>query len=240
MTIDNEPLSMDRRRLILLAALAGLFTLLALSGLPQQLSLANLKAQQAELQAWVAAAPVVAALAYAAFYVLFTALALPGAQVLTLAGGLLFGIAWGLGLASLASTMGATLAFLGSRFLFRDSLHARCGAHLQAIEEGLRRDGLWYLLSLRLIAIVPFFLINLVMGLTPVRVRDYVWVSWAGMLPGTFLYVLAGTELGAITRASDILSARILLLFVALALFPLVLRLLMPQPAAAEPWKARQ
>ena len=206
--------------LLVLALVAGFFA----SGLHRQLDLDTLKAGMAGFAAWRETSPVLVAALYFAAYVAVTALSLPGAAVMTLAGGALFGLGWGLLIVSFASTIGATLAFLVSRHLLRDSVHARFGARLRAIDEGIARDGAFYLFSLRLVPAFPFFLINLLMGLTPIRTRTFYWVSQLGMLPGTLVYVNAGTELGAVDSLAGVLSPGLVASFVLLGLFPLLAR----------------
>ena len=143
---------------------------------------------------------------------------------MTLLGGALFGRVLGTVLVSAASTLGATLAFLGSRYLLGDWVQSRYGGRLRAINEGIERDGAYYLFMLRLVPLVPFFLINLGMGLTPIGVGTYVVTSWAGMLLGTFLYVNAGTAIATIESPADVLSPTILISFVALGVVPLLIR----------------
>lgn len=157
-------------------------------------------------------------------YVLMAALSLPGATVMGLAGGAVFGF-WVATLAvSFASTLGATLAFLMSRHLFRDLVQRRFGDRLAAVNEGVAREGAWYLFTLRLIPVFPFFVINLLMGLTPMPTRTFYWVSQLGMLGGTMVYVNAGKELGNLTSLSGILSPSLLLAFALLGLFPLLVK----------------
>jgi pyruvate/2-oxoglutarate dehydrogenase complex dihydrolipoamide dehydrogenase (E3) component/uncharacterized membrane protein YdjX (TVP38/TMEM64 family) len=207
--------------LLLVLALAAAFFA---SGLHRQLDLDALKAGMGGFAAWREASPLLVAALYFAAYVAVTALSLPGAAVMTLAGGALFGLGWGLLIVSFASTIGATLAFLVSRHLLRDSVQARAGERLKAINDGIARDGAFYLFSLRLVPAFPFFLINLLMGLTPIRTRTFYWVSQLGMLPGTLVYVNAGTELGAVNSLAGVLSPALLASFVLLGLFPLLAR----------------
>ena len=211
-------------RLILLAVLAIAAWALWRSGLLDQLSLEGLKARQEALQGWTAAHSVGAAVGFFALYVLVAGLSLPGAAILTLAAGALFGLVEGTLLASFASTIGATLAFLASRFLFRDAIRNRYGERLRAFDEGIARDGGFYLFTLRLVPVFPFFVINLVAGLTALTVRSFYWVSQAGMLPGTIAYVYAGTQLARIREAGDILSPGLLGAFALLGLMPLLMR----------------
>lgn len=157
-------------------------------------------------------------------YVLMAALSLPGATVMGLAGGAVFGF-WAATVAvSFASTMGATLAFLMSRYLFRDFVQSRFGDRLAAMNAGVAREGAWYLFTLRLIPVFPFFVINLLMGLTPMPVRTFYWVSQLGMLGGTMVYVNAGKELGQLESLSGILSPSLLLAFALLGIFPLAVK----------------
>ncbi|MGW8312974.1 MAG: FAD-dependent oxidoreductase, partial [Desulfuromonadales bacterium] len=159
---------------------------------------------------------------YFVIYVVVTALSLPGATVMTLAGGALLGFWTALVTVSFASTIGATLAFLASRFLLRDWVQAKFGDKLKAVNQGIRREGSFYLFTLRLVPLFPFFVINLVMGLTPMRTLVYYGVSQLGMLPGTAVYVNAGTQLGQIESAAGILSPGLLVSFVLLGIFPLL------------------
>ncbi len=164
----------------------------------------------------------IAALGYFAAYVAVTGLSLPGAAIMTLAGGAVFGLAWGTVIVSFASTLGATLAFLASRYLFRDAIQRRYGSRLQAFDAGIARDGAFYLFTLRLVPAFPFFVINLLMGLTPLRTWTFYWVSQAGMLAGTLVYVNAGTQLARIDSLRGILSPGLIGSFLLLGLFPLI------------------
>jgi dihydrolipoamide dehydrogenase len=203
-------------------------------------TLETLKAQQEAIAAYRTARPFLAITIYGLLYVAVTGLSLPGAAVLTLAGGAVFGLLWGTVIVSFASTIGATLAFLASRFLFRDAVKARFGERLKAIDSGIARDGAFYLFTLRLVPAFPFFVINLLMGLTAIPTRTFYWVSQVGMLPGTLVYVNAGTQLAKIESLSDILSPGLLLSFALLGLFPLLARRLVDAIKARklyEPWE---
>ena len=160
-------------------------------------------------------------------YILITALSLPGAAVMTLAGGALLGFWLGTLAASLASTIGATLACFVSRYVLRDWVQGKFGDKLAAINRGIEKEGKFYLFTLRLIPIFPFFVINLVMGLTTISLVTFYWVSQLGMLPGTMVYVNAGKELARIDSLSGILSPGLIFSFVLLGLFPLVVKKLM-------------
>jgi pyruvate/2-oxoglutarate dehydrogenase complex dihydrolipoamide dehydrogenase (E3) component/uncharacterized membrane protein YdjX (TVP38/TMEM64 family) len=191
------------------------------------LSLAYLKESQASFAALYAQSPWFVRSAYFALYVAVASLSLPGAAILTLAGGGVLGLGWGLLLVSFASTLGATVSFLMARFVLQASVQARFGARLAEINRGVERDGPLYLFSLRLIPVVPFFVINLVMGLTTMRTWTFYWVSQLGMLAGTAVYVNAGTQLAQIQSLRDIVSPGLLSSFVLLGLFPLVARKVM-------------
>ena len=213
---------MNRQKLLLLAVFAlGLLLFFSL-GLGRYLSLDYLQHSQSALAARYAANPLAFALAYLLVYVLATALSFPGATVLTLAGGAVFGWAWGLLLVSFASSLGATLAFLAARYVLRDTVQARFGTRLAEIDRGLARDGAWYLFTLRLVPLVPFFVINLAFGLTRMRTLTFYLVSQIGMLAGTSVYVLAGTQLAQVHSLSGILSPTLIASFVLLGLFPLL------------------
>jgi len=188
------------------------------------LSLDFYKSQQAAIDAYRAANPLPAAGIFSLIYIAVTALSVPGAAVLTLVGGAIFGLAWGTLIISFASTIGATLAFLVARFLLRGWVQTRFSRRLKAINAGIERDGPFYLFTLRLVPIFPFFVINLVMGLTPIRTWTFYWVSQIGMLAGTLVYVNAGTQLGRIESVRGILSPEVLGSFALLGIFPLVAR----------------
>lgn len=211
---------MNRTRLLLALVMGGLIGAFFALDLGRYLTLDALQAQQAAVAQWVDSHFVSTSLLFVLIYVLSTALSLPGASLLTLGGSALFGVAWGLLLVSFASTLGATLAFLSARFLLRDWVTARFGDKLATFQSGMAKEGAFYLLSLRLIPIFPFFLVNLLMGLTPIRVSTYYWVSQLGMLPGTFVYVLAGSELGQLTSTGNILSPGLMVALTLLGLMP--------------------
>jgi pyruvate/2-oxoglutarate dehydrogenase complex dihydrolipoamide dehydrogenase (E3) component/uncharacterized membrane protein YdjX (TVP38/TMEM64 family) len=215
---------MNHKKLILLVLLAGAVAAFFALDLGQYLSLQALKAQQANIAAFRAERPVLAIGLYFAIYVVTTALSLPGAALLTLAGGAVFGLLWGTVIVSFASTLGATLAFLMARFFLRDWVAARFGQRLAAIDEGVRREGAFYLFTLRLVPAFPFFLVNLLLGLTAMKARTFYWVSQLGMLAGTVVYVNAGTQLAQLESLAGILSPALLGAFVLLGIFPLIAR----------------
>lgn len=212
-----------RKILVLLALVATVGAFFAL-GWNRYFSLEFLKESQARFAELRATQPLTMAAAYFVTYVAVTALSLPGATIVTLAGGALFGLGWGLLLVSFASSIGATLAFLTARFLLRDSVQSRFGQRLAEINRGIDKDGAFYLFTLRLIPVVPFFVINLLMGLTKMKARTFYWVSQLGMLAGTAVYVNAGTQLGQLNSLQGILSPALLGSFVLLGLFPLMAR----------------
>ncbi|BEE17046.1 pyridine nucleotide-disulfide oxidoreductase [Aeromonas enteropelogenes] len=215
---------MTRARLLLLLVMGCLIGAFFAFDLGHYLSLSELQARQESLALWVDRHFVTASLLFLVIYVLSTALSLPGASLLTLAGSAVFGVAWGLLLVSFASSLGATLAFLSARFLLRDWVSARFGDKLATFQAGMAKDGAFYLLSLRLIPIFPFFLVNLLMGLTPIRVSTYYWVSQLGMLPGTFVFVLAGSELATLTSTGNILSPGLMVALTLLGLMPWLMK----------------
>ena len=213
---------MTRGRLLLLFVVVALIAAFFLFGLGRFFSLDYLKSQKVALDAWYLAHPWRTALGYFSVYVAVTGLSLPGAAILTLAGGAVFGVLWGTVIVSFASSIGATLAFLASRYLFRDAIQRKLGDKLSAVNAGVQREGAFYLFTLRLVPAFPFFAINLLMGLTPMRTRTFYWVSQAGMLLGTVVYVNAGTQLARIGSLKDILSPGLLISFALLGIFPLI------------------
>lgn len=213
--------------------LAGLGMCWALD-LGRFMSLAALQGLRADLGTAYAAHPLRVAMAFFLIYCATTGLSLPGAgTVLTLAAGAIFGLGWGVLLVSFGSSVGATLAFLTARFVLRDSLQARFGRQLADINAGIARDGAYYLVTLRLVPLFPYFFINLVMGLTPMRTRVFYSASQLGMLPGTVLYAMAGTQLAQVTSLRGLLSPALVGSLALLGLFPLLARL------GVNRWKAR-
>ncbi|MEH6354768.1 MAG: FAD-dependent oxidoreductase [Marinobacter sp.] len=213
---------MNRSKLLLILAIVVIIGVFIGFDGHKLLTLENLQANQSALAQWIDANLLLAVTAYTAIYVVVTALSLPGATIMTLAGGAFFGNLFGLAAVSVASTLGATLAFLVARFLMRDTLRERYGETIAKMDRGIKKDGAFYLATLRLVPVFPFFLINLAMGLTGMKLRTYALVSWVAMLPGTFVFVNAGTQLGQIQSTGDIVSADLLLSFALLGLFPLI------------------
>ncbi|HIF9240191.1 TPA: dihydrolipoyl dehydrogenase [Photobacterium damselae] len=220
---------MDKRKLFLFGIVAAVIGVWLYFDLSQYFTLEQAKAQQLALQDTIHKHPVWASMVFFFAYVAVTAFSLPGAAIMTLLGAALFGFWWSLILVSFASTIGATLAFLFSRFILRDWVQTKFGSRLSAINEGIKKQGSFYLLSLRLIPVFPFFLINLLMGLTPIRAKQFFFVSQLGMLPGTAVYVNAGTQLGEINTLSGIISLPVLISLALLGLFPLIAKAVMNQ-----------
>ena len=208
------------RKIILLAVIIGLAASVQLFHLGDYLTLSYIKASQKKFELLYSGHPVTVIASYMAVYILVTSLSLPGAAVMTLAGGALFGLSTGTVVVSFASSIGATLACLVSRFLLRDWVQSRFQDKLTAVNQGIAREGAFYLFTLRLIPIFPFWLINLLLGMTAMPLRTFYWVSQVGMLPGTIVYVNAGRELSKIDSLSGILSLRLLLSFAVLGIFP--------------------
>ncbi|MFT6955994.1 MAG: pyruvate/2-oxoglutarate dehydrogenase complex dihydrolipoamide dehydrogenase (E3) component [Halieaceae bacterium] len=218
---------------IVLLFVAAFFAL----DLGQYFSLEYLKANQARFDEFYAENPALTVLVFFLVYVGVTGLSLPGAAIMTMAAGALFGLVTGLLIVSFASSIGATLAFLFSRFLLRDSIQDRFSKQLTAINEGIDRDGAFYLFTLRLVPVFPFFVINLVMGLTPIKTATFYWVSQVGMLAGTVVFVNAGTQLGQLESLSGILSPGIIASFILLGVFPLIAKAIIGKLAARKVYK---
>ena len=213
---------MTKSRIALLLLIASLVAGFFIFDLGQYLTLDYIKSQQAQLDGLVAAHPLVIAAAYFLIYVLVTAVSLPGAAIMTLAAGAMFGLWWGLLLVSFASTIGATLAMLVARFVLRDQVSRRFERQLNGINKGVEREGAFYLFTLRLVPLFPFFAINLIMGLTKISVPVYFVVSQIGMLAGTLVFVNAGTQLAQVESLAGIISPELLLSFALLGVFPLL------------------
>ncbi|BAP89000.1 pyruvate/2-oxoglutarate dehydrogenase complex dihydrolipoamide dehydrogenase (E3) component and related enzyme [Burkholderiales bacterium GJ-E10] len=201
---------------LVVAAIAVFFAL----GLPHEFTLAGLQAHLDATRAWRAANPVLGAAIFFAAYLVMAGLSLPGAALLTLAGGALFGLLWGTVLVSFGSSVGALGAFLVARHVLRDAVDRRFAQRMKIIDAGIRRDGALYLLTLRLVPVFPFFLVNLLSGLTAMRATTFYWVSQVGMFPATVIYVNAGTRLAGLRHLSGILSPAVLGSFALLAVLP--------------------
>ena len=188
------------------------------------LSLEKIKEQEQSLRALFEQRPVFVAASFFAIYIACTALSLPGALILTLLGGAIFGFWKGTLLVSFASSIGATLAFLAARFMLRDSIQNKFGDKLKAINAGVEKDGAFYLFTLRLVPVFPFFVVNLMMGLTSIKTKTFYWVSQIGMLLGTLVFVNIGTQLSKITSLKGLVSPTLLLSFAFLGVLPWLAR----------------
>lgn len=208
---------MSKGKLALVAVIAALVLIFFVFDLGRYFTLEFFQSQRAAIDAYVRANPLQAGLAFFLIYVGVTGLSLPGAALMTLAGGAVFGLLWGTVIVSFASSLGATLAFLASRFLLRDWVQRKFGDKLKPVNDGVAKEGAFYLFALRLVPAFPFFVINLVMGLTPIRTWTFYWVSQVGMLAGTIVYVYAGTKVGEFR-----VSAGLFVAFALLGIFPLV------------------
>jgi uncharacterized membrane protein YdjX (TVP38/TMEM64 family) len=215
------------RRLILIVIMVLAAALFWFLDLDRYLTLAFLKGSLEDFRAMQDTHPLPVLFAYFSFYVAVTALSLPGAAVLTLAGGALFGFLKGTLIVSFASTIGATLACLAARFLLREWIQTKFGDVLAKVNEGIDREGAFYLFTLRLIPLFPFWMINLVMGLTKIPLWRFVWVSQLGMLAGTMVYINAGKELAKIESYQGILSPGLVVSFALLGIFPLAVKRLL-------------
>jgi len=213
---------MSRRQLLLAALLLGSIAAFFALDLGQYFQIDYFKSKQSAVEEFRRASPLAAAAIFFAIYVAVTGLSVPGAAVLSLVIGAIFGLLWGTLIVSFASSIGATLAFFSSRFLFREAVRSRFGDRLRAIDAGLKKEGAFYLFALRLVPAFPFVLVNLLMGLTPIRTRTFYWVSQIGMLPATIVYVNAGTQLATVKSISAILSPALIGSLALLGIFPLV------------------
>ena len=219
---------------IIAATIASVF----IFDLDKYLTLESLKSYGEDLKTFYLSHPMMSLVGFVLIYALVCALSIPGATILTLAAGYIFGLGVGFATVSVASTLGATLACIIARYLLRDYVQNKFGDRLATINEGVRREGGFYLLSMRLVPAFPFFVVNLAMGLTPMKLRTYAAVSWAGMIPGTLVYVNAGTALSGIESTSEIASPRLIISFLLLATLPMImkwtLKVLKQKKAASE------
>jgi uncharacterized membrane protein YdjX (TVP38/TMEM64 family) len=225
----------NRRKILLVCALLGAFVLIYTQLPPGTLTLENLQARHQALLLYCQQAPIQSAALFFILYVLVTTLSLPGAALLTLLGGALFGLWPGILLVSFASTLGATLAMLVSRYLLRDWVQRRFAGPMRTLNDGVARDGAFYLFALRLMPLFPFFVINLLAGVTTLGVRRYWWVSQLGMLPGAVVFLNAGHQLGQIASLRDILSPGVVFAFTLLGLLPLITRWLFARFSRTSP-----
>ena len=215
---------MHIKKLLLATLIATVLILLLFFDVHHYLTLEYLKSSKDKLDVYYQDNPLLVLGTYFVIYLASTAFSLPGAAILSLAGGSLFGLTTGTLVVSFASTIGATLAMLIARVLLRDWVKDRFASQMETINSGMLKEGAFYLFTLRLLPAVPFFVINLVMGLTPLRTATFFWVSQLGMLPATLVYVNAGSELGKIQSIDDILSPQLIISFVLLGIFPLLVK----------------
>lgn len=216
---------MNKTKLLLAIAVVTVIACFFIFDLGRFLTLDFIQSQLGSIQQFRDSNFGLTALLYFSVYVAITALSIPGAAIITLLGGAIFGIVWGTVIVSFASSIGATLAFLVSRFLLRDWVQAKFGDYLGPINRGVEKDGSFYLFSIRMVPLFPFFMVNLLMGLTPISVASFYLISQIGMLVGTAVYVNAGSELAQITSLSGLVSPSVILSFVLLGLFPLLAKI---------------
>ena len=217
-------MKMQIKKLLLATLIAIVLILLLFFDVHHYLTLEYLKSSKDKLHIYYQDNPLLVLGTYFVIYLASTAFSLPGAAVLSLAGGALFGLTAGTLVVSFASTIGATLAMLIARVLLKDWVKNRFASQMTTINSGMLKEGAFYLFTLRLLPAVPFFVINLVMGLTPLRTVTFFWVSQLGMLPATLVYVNAGSELGKIQSIDDIFSPQLIISFVLLGIFPLLVK----------------
>ena len=213
---------MSNKKIILICILFVLIATFFIFDLNQYFNLELFKSKRAVIDAYYENSPVLTGSIFFFIYVTLTSLSLPAAGIMTLIGGAIFGLIWGTILVSFAASIGATFAFLACRYLFRDTIQNRFENKLKPFNEGIRKDGALYLFTLRLVPIFPFFVINAVMGLTPIRTVTFFIVSQIGMIPATMVFVNAGKQIAKIEEVGDILSPELIASFILLGLFPLI------------------
>jgi dihydrolipoamide dehydrogenase len=213
---------MKKNKLLLFCVILAAISLFFIFDLQQYLTLDFFRSQQIAINNYFSAHPVQTGSYFFCTYILVTSLSLPGAAIMTLISGAIFGVLWGSIIVIFAAPIGASIAFLSSRFIFRDYIQNKFSKNLETINEGIEKDGAFYLFTLRLIPVFPFFIINLLMGLTPIRLLTFFIVSQIGMLPVTIVFVNAGTQIAQISSPGDILSPGLIFAFVLLGVFPLL------------------
>lgn len=211
-----------KAKIALVAVVIALIAAFFIFDLQQYFSFEYLKSQKDALNALYAEKPILIAGAFFLIYVTFAALALPAATILTLAGGAIFGFWTGMLLVSFASTIGATLAFIFTRFLFHDAIQAKFGDRLEAMNTGIEKEGAFYVFGMRLVPIFPFVMINSLLALTKLKTWTFYWASQIGMLAGTAVYVNAGTQIAQIDNPGDIANPKLIISFVLLGIFPII------------------
>lgn len=215
---------MNKSKWLLVLFLIAPFIVLYIADLDKYLTLEYFKSQQAAIMAYYHAHPWRTILWYSLVYMLTAVLSLPGALYTTVYAGAIFGVFKGTIIVAIAASVGATLTFLAARYWLRDLIQKRFADHLQPVNEGIERDGVFYLFGLRLLPIGPFFVINLLLGLTPIGIAEYIVVGFFGMLPGTFVYVNAGTRIAELETLSGIFTPKMIVSFVLLGVFPLLVK----------------
>ncbi len=213
---------MNKKKIALVALFITAITLFFVLDLGQYINLAYIKSQQQVINDYYSLNPVKTGLIFFISYVLITGVSLPGAGIMTLAGGAIFGVVWGTILVSFGSVFGATMAFLIARYLFHDYIQHRFSHRLKRINKGIREEGDLYLFTIRFVPIFPFFIVNTLMALTPIKTLNFAVVSQIGMLVPTIIFVNAGTQLARIESPGDVLSLELLLSFVLLGIFPII------------------
>ena len=218
---------MNKKKLVLVVLFIIVIGLFFILDLGQYLNLAYIKSKQEAINNYYSLNPVRTGFIFFISYILITGVSLPGAGIMTLIGGAIFGVVWGTILVSFGSVFGATMAFLIARFLFHDYVQLHFGKQLEPINRGIKKEGGFYLFSIRLVPVFPFFIINALMALTPIKTLNFALVSQIGMLPATIVFVNAGTQLAKIQSPGDVLSPELIFSFVLLGLFPLMAKKLM-------------
>lgn len=218
---------MNKKKLTIVSLLITIIALFLSLDIAQYLDLEYIKSQQDTINNYYALNPVRTGLIFFISYILITGVSLPGAGIMTLIGGAIFGVSWGTILVSFGSTLGATMAFLVVRYLFHDFIQKRYSKQLKPINTGIEKEGGFYLFTIRLVPAFPFFIINALMALTPIKTINFALVSQIGMFPATIVYVNAGTQLAKIESLSDILSTELIISFVLLGVFPLLAKKIM-------------
>lgn len=213
---------MTKSKAFLLTFIVILITAFFIFDLEDYFTLEFLKSKQAVIDAYYRSNPVKTGLIYVFIYIAVTSISLPTSAIMTLTGGAIFGLLWGTMLASIASTSGAVIAFLSSRFVFRDAIQKRFSDKLTSVNKGIEKDGAVYLFTMRLVPIFPYFIINPVMGLTPIRTITFSFITLIGMLPASIVFVNAGTQIARITQPGDVMSPELIASLVLLGIFPLL------------------
>ena len=215
---------MTKQKLILISFLVFVIALFIASGLWKYFTLDYFRAKQAMVETFFNTHPVQTGIAFASIYIVLTSLSLPVAGILTLFSGAVFGFIPGLLLVSIASSLGATVAFLLSRYLFRDNIQERFAAQLGPVNEGIKNDGAYYLFMMRMIPVIPYFMLNAIMALTPISTRTFFLATLAGMLPVLAILVNAGLQISLIESIGDVLSPRLIISLALIGIFPLLVK----------------